>query len=94
VDLGAPGRETQRGQDDTGEDFFARGVRDSGKKMEEGDGKVGTQSSRGRSGGTKESPVAAPVRQAKQNGGDENKEYERAGTRRAAKVTELRKNGG
>ncbi len=31
-----------------------------------------------------------PVRQAKQNDGDENKEYERAGTRRAAEVTELK----
>jgi len=39
VDLVATGRETQRGEDDAGEDFFDRGVRDSGKKMEEGDGK-------------------------------------------------------
>ncbi len=36
--LCAPGRATQRGEDDAGERFFDRGVRDSGKKMEEGDG--------------------------------------------------------
>src|SRR5882762_5693308 len=61
-------REEKR-EDDAGEDFFDRGSSDSGNKMEEGEGKVGTQSSRGRSGGTKESAAlfARPNRSRRHN---------------------------
>jgi len=55
VDLGAPGRENAAGEDDAGEDFFDRGVRDSGKKMEAGDGHPKQQRPKP---GRKASPVA------------------------------------